>query len=85
MFVLFADDNFTHLVAIKGGFKKPFNFEFIRLKKYIKRPLRKCLNSTNILPEGTKVNHNFNFPTPFPIREPFVFLVKGKCGKMLNQ
>ena len=42
------------------------------------------LNSNSIIPEGNSVNHVDNLPVPFPILEPFIFLLKGKCGNKLN-
>ena len=49
------------------------------------RPLRKFLNSINMVPPETLVNQHSSLPLPLPILTPFGFLVNGKLGKAKNQ
>ena len=53
--------------------------------KYFARPGRRFLNSIKVSPGLSTTNHKDNLPAPLPIREFFTFLVRGKCGKALNQ
>ena len=53
--------------------------------KYFARPGRRFLNSIKVSPGRSTTNHKESLPAPLPIREFFTFLVKGRCGKALNQ
>ena len=57
----------------------------ICLEKYLNLPYLKFFTSKMTWPERIKLNHEFSFPFPFPIRDPTTFLVRGKWGKALNQ
>jgi|TARA_B110000967_G_scaffold204874_1_gene248242 hypothetical protein len=55
------------------------------LEKKAIRPKRKFLNSIRKTPAEILENHSESLPTPFPIRIPLAFLLRGMCGKELNQ
>ena len=48
-----------------------------KAKKYA-LPIRTFENSNKNIPDGNSVNQVANLPVPFPIREPFIFLLNGK-------
>jgi len=54
------------------------------LKNLIARPGRRFLNSNTKTPPRIWICQLFNLPAPFPIRWPLGFLVKGRCGNVLN-